>query len=282
MRSKRTPISYYGGKQRIASKIVEEINKIPHSLYAEPFYGGGAVLYEKGVPTVSKQDHYIEAINDKNELLITFWRVARDSAEELERLIFLTPFSQSDYKLSREIYNNPEKYSDKQIAWAVFVQTNMSFSNKIGHGWGASRLKNQATGWMNKKYELHKCFDRLKTVAIGCEDAIDFIKRWDRVDALFYCDPPYVGTDQGHYHGYTKEDYKALCNTLDDCKASYVLSHYHQDIYPKSATRTVEIKAIMSASKIKELDKERTEILWICDRSESKNSQGKTEQLSLF
>lgn len=41
----KTPISYYGGKARIASAIVPHIMAIPHTVYAEPFAGGLAVLY---------------------------------------------------------------------------------------------------------------------------------------------------------------------------------------------------------------------------------------------
>lgn len=41
----KTPISYYGGKQKLAGKIVELIPA--HNLYAEPFIGGGAVYFKK-------------------------------------------------------------------------------------------------------------------------------------------------------------------------------------------------------------------------------------------
>jgi DNA modification methylase len=34
-------ISYYGGKQRIASRIVDVLRTIPHTVYVEPFAGSG-------------------------------------------------------------------------------------------------------------------------------------------------------------------------------------------------------------------------------------------------
>ena len=41
----KTPISYYGGKQKLATKI---ISLIPlHTLYCEPFLGGAAVFFAK-------------------------------------------------------------------------------------------------------------------------------------------------------------------------------------------------------------------------------------------
>jgi adenine-specific DNA methylase len=53
---------------------------------------------------------------------------------------------------------------------------------------------------------LPECFERLKDVHIGCEDALDFIKRWDCPHGLIYADSPYPNTDQGHYGGYTLDE----------------------------------------------------------------------------
>ena len=41
----KTPLVYYGGKQRIASWICSMIP--PHRIYVEPFFGGGAVFFEE-------------------------------------------------------------------------------------------------------------------------------------------------------------------------------------------------------------------------------------------
>ena len=41
----KTPISYYGGKQQLASKIVSLLPE--HKIYCEPFIGGAAVLFAK-------------------------------------------------------------------------------------------------------------------------------------------------------------------------------------------------------------------------------------------
>ena len=41
----RTPVTYYGGKQRMLNEILP---KIPvHACYVEPFFGGGAVFFAK-------------------------------------------------------------------------------------------------------------------------------------------------------------------------------------------------------------------------------------------
>jgi DNA adenine methylase len=199
--------------------------------------------------------------------------VAREQPNELARWIELTPYSQEEHREARKIYNNPSEYSDLKIAWATYIQCNMSFANLIGAGWATGVMsQNLAATWVNRAARLPECFERLKDVYIGCEDALSFIKRFDCSHGLIYADPPYPETNQGHYGGYTLDDYQALCDALDACESSYVLSNYHQDIAPKSAQKCVEIEATMSASNGRSRTKhdiKRTEKLWICDRSKN-------------
>lgn len=269
----KTPCSYYGGKSRIASQIVPHIMAIPHTVYVEPFSGGLAVLYAKGKIDRGNSDYYREAINDLNKQLITFWRVAREQPEELNRLLELTPYSQEEHREARKIYNNPSEYSDLKVAWATYIECNMSFGSVTGAGWAVQVIhQNSAVTWQNRIARLPECFERLKDVHIGCEDALSFIKRWDCPHGLIYADSPYPNTNQGHYDGYTLDDYQALCDALDACESSYVLSNYHQDIAPKSAQKCVEIEATMSASNGRSRlnhDTKRTEKLWVCDRSKN-------------
>lgn len=271
MKSLKTPLAYYGGKQRIASKIVPLIWNISHSLYAEPFSGGLAVLYQKGLSNTSNGANYNEAVNDVNRQLIAFWRIARERPQDLYDLIELTPYSKEDYDLSAYIYKNPSLHDDLKIAWSVYVQCTASFAHKILGGWGVTiDSRNQAFSWENKKKRLLQCFDRIKYMHIDCMDSLDFILKWDKPGALFYCDPPYPGTDQGHYSGYSLDDYKNLCDLLDEIKGSYILSNYDQPVAPRTAQECVEITVIVSAPKdVTGLDCERIEKLWICDKSKT-------------
>jgi DNA adenine methylase len=246
------------------------------------------VLYAKGSYEVSNSSNYKEAINDNNKNLITFWKVAREQPEELERWIDLTLYSQEEYRRSTAIYDASQNHSELEVAWAVFIQCNMSFSNKINAGWGVSlNSRNQAASWGQRKNRLPECFERLKKVHIGCEDALDFIQRWDGVNTLHYIDPPYPGTNQGHYNGYSIDNYKALCDLLDSSKGSYILSNYDQEYFPKSAQKCIEIEATMSAAGGKaaiNCDTKRIEKLWICNRSlTQRNAEiSKNKQFSLF
>ena len=274
-------ISYYGGKQRLASKILKHFP--PHSVYVEPFAGGAALLFAKPVLPIAAGDNYRECLNDTSNLLINLYRVAVKYPVDLNREIQSTLYSQSDYRRAIAICKNPDGYTDIEKAWAYYLNINISFANKLNAGWGISVTDHSPCyTFMNRRINLPGILDRLKNVHVSCEDAIRCISRWDSPQTLFYCDPPYPNTCQGHYDGYSLDDWQNLCNTLDNIQGSYVLSNYPQPIEPQSAQQRVEIQAVMSASgkdrvgvdrskdcttRTEEI--KRTEVLWICDRSQS-------------
>lgn len=96
----RTPITYYGGKQQLASTI---LGMIPaHRVYVEPFFGGGAVFFAKG-------KSYLEVINDINDNLVTFYEVCQDEGlfPLLMDKIQHTLHSERSYKKAYEIWKTP-------------------------------------------------------------------------------------------------------------------------------------------------------------------------------
>jgi DNA adenine methylase len=277
-------ISYYGGKQRLEPQIVPILQSIPHTVRSIPFAGGLGIESAWPRPYVSNQDHYRIAINDKSELLINLYRYARDNPEDFFRLIDGTPYSQSEHREAVRICNNPVGHSDARKAWAYYVNIQMSFSNKLNAGWATSVFgRNQSSTWQSHTRRIPSILQRFKDVYIGCEDALSFIERWDSPQTLHYLDPPYLETDQGHYDGYTIEDWQRLCDLLDSIQGSYVLSNSPQIIEPQSAQQRIEIAVITSASGQGKVgtnrdksraptaeklgDRQRTEVLWVCDRS---------------
>ncbi|MBK9521355.1 MAG: DNA adenine methylase [Rhodocyclaceae bacterium] len=80
----KAPFGYYGGKQRVASKIVGTLPV--HNAWVEAFCGSAAL-------TCAKQPAAIEVINDINGEVVNFFRHLRDNSAELCRVIKLTPYS---------------------------------------------------------------------------------------------------------------------------------------------------------------------------------------------
>lgn len=220
----KTPVTYYGGKQNMLRHILPKIP--PHHTYIEPFFGGGAVFF-------SKPPSKAEVINDINHRIITFYKVLKYDFEELERLIDETFHSRSQHKESTEVYKSQlEEIKDPVLcAWSVWMQTNMSFSSKIGSGFGYDKKGSCPLRHFNKKNLFTEAYKiRLKKVTIECYDVLKIIKAYDSPDAFFYLDPPYVSSDQGHYSGYTMEDFKNILDACANMKGKFLLSSYPEEI----------------------------------------------------
>ena len=217
----KTPISYYGGKQQLAGKIIKILEQSPaQKMYCEPFFGGGAVFF-------AKKPAEIEVINDVNNYLITFYRILKTKFNSLQKEIETSLHSRHLYRQARGVLDNPDMFSDIKIAWAVWVISNQSFGNNWDLGWGYSRDGSRSKLIANKRLMFTEMLsERLRTAEIECYDALKIIKSRDTTDTLFYLDPPYPGTAQGHYDGYSEEDFRALLNILQNIKGKFLLSSF--------------------------------------------------------
>lgn len=126
----KTPITYYGGKQMMLPQIIPKIP--PHKTYIEPFFGGGAIFW-------GKEPSDAEVVNDLNSNLITFYKVLKYDFDGLKTMVDETFHSRAQHKEADDIYENPGEKDDLRTAWAVWVQTNMSFGSMIGAGFGYDR-----------------------------------------------------------------------------------------------------------------------------------------------
>ena len=220
----KTPISYYGGKQRMLRHILPMIPN--HTIYVEPFFGGGAVFW-------GKKPSQVEIINDINNRLITFYKVLKYDYEQLFEKADETFHARAQHRESGEIYKSQlDEISDPvACAWAVWVQTNMSFASQIGGAFGYGRSGSSSLNLFNKKAALTAAYqERMKRVTIESYDVIKVIKTYDSPDTFFYLDPPYVSSNQGHYAGYTLENFRELLDICVNMKGKFILSSYPEPL----------------------------------------------------
>jgi DNA adenine methylase len=239
----KPPISYYGGKQRLASKLIPLIPK--HTVYVEPFCGGATLLFRKPWPNVTNKHHYREVINDIDGDLINFFRQLRDNGDDLCDLLELTPYSEEEHAIAKDF----DIENDLERARRYFVNIQQSFSNVLHTGWGRNvSVVNLAATWFNKVSCLREYVGRMMSVHIANTDALKCIQQFDSPQTLFYCDPPYPGTAQGHYSGYTLEDFQNLIDALASIDGSFILSCYEcEAVIPESWER-FEFSSHSSAS----------------------------------
>ncbi|MDR2551856.1 MAG: DNA adenine methylase [Treponema sp.] len=106
-------------------------------------------------------------------------------------------------------------------------EANTSYGCMLDGGYGFDRVGTASKKLDNKR--LSFSFDyaaRLQRVQIECRDALRIIESRDTAETFFYLDPPYVGSDQGHYDGYSQEDFDALLALLEGLKGRFLLSSF--------------------------------------------------------
>lgn len=237
----RTPLTYYGGKQKLAAQIVELMP--PHVAYLEPFAGGGAVLF-------AKSPAERETLNDLDAQIMRFWRALRDRPEELATAVAATPYGRADWEASCEPADD-----DVEAARRLLVRIDHSFSHE-GKSWSPpSLLKGRKGRWQPRTWQemptrLLAAAERLKNVCLENTDAIDLLPRWDLPETVVYIDPPYIGPDRKHLrHGYAYDVTDDLWPRLIDAlcqieNAAVILSGYPNEEVERLGWREVELQAL--------------------------------------
>jgi DNA adenine methylase len=234
----KTPLSYYGGKQRLAARIPGMIPE--HRVYCEPYRGGAAIFF-------AREPSQVEIINDTNGEIINFYEVLKRDFPALEREIEISLHSRKQRRHARVIHDNPDMFDRVKRAWAVWIPANVSYTNKLDGGFGYDRDGTSSKKAVHKRAAFNGDYAiRLRQARIECCDALRIIRSRDTPETFFYLDPPYPGTDQGHYDGYTRVDFEALPGVLESIQGKFLLSSFRNaalvECTRKNAWYTVEFR----------------------------------------
>ena len=178
-------IPWIGGKRRLAKHILPLFPQ--HTCYVEPFCGAAALYF-------LKEPTKVEVINDINGELVNLYRVIRHHLEE-----FVHQFKWA--LTSRQIFEwmkiTPEEtLTDIQRAARFFYLQKMSFGGKVeGQTFGTATTTPPKLNLLRLEEDLSAAHLRLSRTFIEKLSWADCIKKYDREHTLFYCDPPYWGTE---------------------------------------------------------------------------------------
>jgi DNA adenine methylase len=214
----KTPITYWGGKQQLAPKVLRMFPK--HRVYCEPFFGGGAVFF-------AKRPAEVEFINDINGMMVNFYRVLKNRPEELQKKIDQMLHSEEVHRHYKFVYDNPSEFDELERAAAIFCLSKQSIFSILGNSWVMSKDRNMKSV---TDIDCSMYARRLQRTSIFCRDAVKVIEAVDGEDVLHYCDPPYFNSECGHYDGYSKEDFVRLLDCLAEVKGRFLLSSYPSDV----------------------------------------------------
>lgn len=207
------PLSYIGGKNRLAKRIIEIFPK--HTTYAEAFAGGAQVLFHK-------EPSPVEVINDLDGEIVNFFRACKFHHEELLRYFRFVVISRQWFELLK--VTDPTTLTDIQRAARYLYLLKGSFASLIrrpSYHWHVVQPPGLNLAKLPELLEnTHK---RLERVQIECLPYEAILERFDRPETLFYLDPPYWGRKLYRYN-FEPAAFEKLEQRLRTLRGKFVLS----------------------------------------------------------
>lgn len=260
---KRIAFGWYGGKFNHLNWLLPLLPEATH--YCEPFAGSAAVL-------LNRKPSPVETYNDIDGEVVNFFRVLRDQKEDLIQAIGLTPFSREELRIAVE--EPRENCSELERARRFFVRarqvrTGLAQTASAGR-WAHCKLTSRAgmagavSRWLGSVEGLSEIVQRLLRVQIEQGRAIEVIGRYDSLDTLFYCDPPYPHDTRGDRHAYayemTDDDHRELAAVLNHVHGKVAISGYDCNLFAHLYKDWNRIEA--PSKQCLSVKQPRTEVLW--------------------
>ena len=232
--SVKAVIRYPGSKWGIARWIISHFPAgYENMLYLEPFFGSGAVFFNKAPGKV-------ETINDLDSDVVNLFRVLREQADELRQMLELTPYSREEYDRSFEPCDDPV-----EMARRFVVRTTQAIGPRLDGkcGWRnhkTMKIGGTACKWGSCAETIEAAAARLRgdpthLVQIEHMDALRLIERYNDPGVLMYIDPPYIrslrkgGALYRHEMSYTQ--HMELLRIITESRARIIISGYDDTLY---------------------------------------------------
>lgn len=247
-----------GSKGRLAQDIV---NMMPsHDKYIEPFGGTLSVF-------LCKNPSAFEVVNDIDDEIVNFYRVLRDDADELVRRVSLTPWSRSEFMdcmLYRDAGLETDPIERAREFWFLKDHSINGMTSTFNQICG---VRSTAISHIDRMMDVAT---RLRSVLVECVDYRELFARFDDRDALFYCDPPYLGeTRSGSIYehemlgAHEHDEFARVCN---DSKASVMVSGYpsaaYESMFPAPRWNRTDFETTSSSDPHAETNKRVIECVW--------------------
>lgn len=261
-------VKYPGSKWSIANWIIGFFPE--HHSYLEPFFGSGAVLF-------NKPKSNIETVNDLDGNVVNLFEWIKKDPERLAHEIYYTPYA-------RQVYDEaftavPEDSLQKAVNFYIRLNMGHGFrTNGEKVGWkndvqGRERAY-AAKDWCDLPEKIMQAAERLRGVQIENRSAVDVIQRFNHLNVLVYGDPPYVlSTRHGKQYRFEMDDQAQndLLDVLLAHKGPVILSGYDNELY-NDRLRSWYRKESISYTQV---GTRKREVLWM-------NYDVDYEQMSLF
>jgi DNA adenine methylase len=228
-----SPIKWIGGKTFLHKWINQHIPN--HDNFVEVFGGGASIL-------LSKNQSLCEIYNDIDSNLVNFFRQLRDRPKDLFLKLYFTPYSRAEFDLMRKKFEKSELPDLEKAVIFFYIYINRACfggrMKKATFGYGTYTMRERSIPSKSYIFEiehLHFYWNRIKEIIIENLDFRELIKKYDRENTLFYCDPPYFNI-QFYEKNFSTEDHEDLAEILSQIKGKFILSYNShpklEELYP--------------------------------------------------
>ncbi len=207
------PLSYIGGKNRLANQIIQIFPK--HTTYVEAFAGGAQVLFRK-------EPSKVEVLNDLDNEIANVFRICQNHYEELLRYFRYVLVSRTWFDLLKK--TDPAALTDIQRAARHLYLLRNSFAGLVVHPvYHRNVIQPPGFNLESLPALIEKTHKRLERVQIECAPYEEVLKHYDRKGTLFYLDPPYYGRKL-YRHNLSPADFEKLAERLQMLRGKFILS----------------------------------------------------------
>ncbi len=242
----KTPVSRVGNKTAILN-ILYALFPLKYGRFIDVFGGSGSVLL--GNPEICP----FEVYNDFDRNLANLFRCMKERTMAVIReLGFCHLNSREDFIAVRRFFEN-EHFDDKYLTEELRL-TELIFPppearelkeirNRITADYDVRRAamflkllrfsySSSGKSYSSQPFDLSRLFglisqlqERMANVVVENQDFETLIKHYDRTDAFFYLDPPYLSTEDMYEVGFEWDDHVRLRDTLKSIKGKFLLSY---------------------------------------------------------
>jgi|SRR5579859_1219989 len=207
------PLSYIGGKNRLAKRVIEIFPE--HLTFVEAFAGGAQVFFRK-------EPSKIEVLNDLDGEIVNFYRVCQQHHEELLRYFKFVVVSRTWFDLLKR--SDPSTLTDIQrAARYLYLLRNCFASLILNPSYHRNVVQPPSFNLSGLPELIENAHKRLERVQLECAPYEEVIGRFDRNTTLFYLDPPYWGR-QLYRHNLGEADFEKLAGQLKKIRGKFILS----------------------------------------------------------
>ncbi|WP_310015860.1 DNA adenine methylase [Novosphingobium sp. 1748] len=209
---------YIGGKRNLSRRLVERINAVPHTTYAEVFVGMGGVFFRRD------RRPNAEVINDWSEDVSTFFRVVQRHYQPFMDMLRWQVTSRAGFEKLAAL--PPESLTDLERSARFLYLQRCAFGGKVaGRRFGISPASPARFDVSKLGPMVEAVHERLSSVVIERLPWADFVARYDRAGTLFYLDPPYHGCEGDYGKGmFGREEFEQMADVLRGISGRFILS----------------------------------------------------------